>query len=95
MKKEAINRFKKQAEDLGYSKLSSHDGYFYTFKDNWEIQLKVIEVSANIDVYTIEAELHRLSTRHIRNFVTGHEDIIGPIHHWAKSLIAFNEFMYK
>lgn len=96
MTKEAVNRFKKQAEALGYSRLYGDADIFYAYTINgWEIQLKIIEVSANIDIYTIEAELHKRTTKHIRSFVTGHEDIIGPIHEWCKGLIAFNEFMYK
>jgi len=96
MTEEDIQRFKEQAKVAGYQRsYGKSNSYYRYFNDNnWSVELTITPYT-HPDTYKVEAVLHRVTTRHMREFITGHEDIIGPIDHWAKGLIAFNEFMYK
>lgn len=95
MTEKDIKRFKEQAESNGYERcLGKSNSYYRYFNNNdWSVELTITPFTYT-NTYKVEAVLYRLSTRHIREFVTGHEDIIGPIDDWAKALVAFNEFIY-
>ena len=94
MTEKDIKRFKEQAIPLGYVKAVNQNVYIKTFENGWFVDLKVVP-STHTNTYIIEAFLQRGSTKHTKHFVTGHKDVAGPIDYWCKSLIAFNNFLYK
>ena len=86
---EDIERCEEQAKSLGYLKFVHKNNIFYHngFGNSWTVEVTI--TSSRPNVYLVEAALLGTNTRYTKDFVTGHEDIIGPAHQWCKSLIAF------
>jgi hypothetical protein len=94
MTEKDIEKCKEQAKALGYFTVNGKNNVFYynKFGNSWTVELTV-EPHSFPDTYIVEAALSGTNTRLTKDFVTGHEDILGPIHQWCKSLIAFHKFI--
>jgi hypothetical protein len=94
MTEKDIERCREQAYILGYLRFVGKSNVFYynKFGNGWTVEV-IIHSSNNSDFYIVEAALSGTNTRLTKDFVTGHEDILGPIHQWCKSLIAFHKLM--
>jgi len=94
MEAEDIERCREQAKALGYFKVNGKDNTFYSnsFGDSWTVEV-VIHSSNSFDYYIVEVALYGTNTRLTKDFVTDHEDILGPIQEWCKNLIAFHKFI--
>lgn len=94
MTEEDIERCREQAKALGYFTVQGKDNTFYSnsFGDNWFVQVTV-HSSNSLDFYIVEASLSGKNTKYTKDFATGYEDILSPVHQWCKSLIAFNKFI--
>jgi hypothetical protein len=89
-----IERCREQAKALGYFTVQGKDNVFYHngFGNSWTVEV-IIHSSKSFDYYIVEVALSGKNTRLTKDFVTGHEDILGPIQQWCKSLIAFHKFI--
>jgi len=94
MTEEDIERCREQAKALGYFTVKGKDNVFYHngFGNSWTVEV-VIHSSNSFDYYIVEVALSGTNTRLTKHFVTGHEDILGPIQQWCKNLIAFHKFI--
>jgi hypothetical protein len=88
-----IERCREQAYALEYLRFVGKSNVFYynKFGNSWTVEVTITSIRPNF--YLVEAALSGTNTRLTKDFVTGHEDILGPIQQWCKNLIAFHKFI--
>jgi len=93
MKQKDIERCREQAKALGYFTVHGKSNVFYynKFGNSWTVEVTI--TSSRPNVYLVEAFLSGTNTSHTKEFATEHEDILGPIQQWCKSLIVFHKFI--